>query len=91
MRNIESKNIPNCLKRYRKARGLQQKQVAKILGFKCASMISRWEKGSCLPNTINLFKLSILYRTLSDSLFIDLVRDIKSDIYQREERILSKR
>jgi transcriptional regulator with XRE-family HTH domain len=91
MKYNESKNIPNCLKRYRKARGLQQKQVAKILGFISASTISRWEKGSCLPNTINLFKLSILYRTLSDSLFIDLIRNMKSEIHQREERILNKR
>jgi len=91
MKNIKSKTIPNCLKRYRKARGLQQKQVAKILGFKCTSTISRWEKGYCMPNTINLFKLSIIYRTISDSLFIDLIRNLKSDIHQREEKILSKR
>ena len=91
MRNIEAKTIPNCLKRYRKARGFQQKDVARILGFISASTISRWEKGTCLPNTINLFKLAIIYRTTSDSLFIDLIRNIKSDIHKREDKILSKR
>ena len=91
MRNIKSKTIPNCLKRYRKARGFQQKEVAKILGFKCTSTISRWEKGTYLPSTINLFKLAILYRTISDSLFIDLIRNLKSDIHKREEKILNKR
>ena len=53
---MKEKNIPNSIKRYRKARGLQQKDVAKVLGLKSASMISRWEKGLCLPNTKNLFQ-----------------------------------
>ena len=37
---MKEKNIPNSIKRYRKARGLQQKDVAKVLGLKSASMIS---------------------------------------------------
>ena len=66
------KYIPNCLRRYRKARGLKQKDVAEILGIKSASMISRWENGLCLPSTMNLFRLASLYRRMTDALFIDL-------------------
>ena len=87
---MKEKNIPNCLKRYRKARRLQQKDVAKILGLKSASMISRWEKGLCLPNTRNLFKLAILYRTMSDALFIDVIKQMRNEIQKREQRVLRK-
>ena len=87
---MKEKNIPNCLKRYRKARGLQQKDVAKVLGLKSASMISRWEKGLCLPNTKNLFKLAILYRTMSDALFIDMIKQMRNEIQKREQRVLRK-
>ena len=82
-----SKNIPNCLKKYRKARGLKQQDVARILGIKSASMISRWEKGVCMPSAINLFKLAALYRVMVDPLFVDQLRKIKMDIYKKEEKI----
>ena len=51
-------------------------------------MISRWEKGTCLPNSLNIFRLSLLYRTLIDVLFIDLMRLLKEDIRKREEKVL---
>jgi len=87
---MKEKNIPNSIKRYRKARGLQQKDVAKVLGLKSASMISRWEKGLCLPNARNIFKLAILYRTMSDALFIDMIKQMRNDIQKREQRVLRK-
>ena len=90
MKKTKSK-IPNYLKKYRRIRGLKQKDVAKILGIKSASIISRWEKGVCLPNTLNLFRLSILYRTMSDALFIDLMRDLRDDFRKREEKILKQK
>jgi transcriptional regulator with XRE-family HTH domain len=88
MRNTKPRTIPNSLKRYRKARGLQQKEVAKILGIKNASMISRWEKGICLPSTMNLFRLAVVYRTMVDALYIDLLRASRADLHKREKRVL---
>lgn len=91
MVNTKPKKIPNSLKRYRKARGLKQKDVAKILELKNTSMISRWEKGIFLPNTINIFKLAIVYRTMTDALFPDLLKALKSDIQKREDKVLKCR
>lgn len=85
----QSKNIPNCLKKYRKARGLKQKDVARILSIKSASIISRWENGACKPSAINLFKLAALYRTMVDALFIDQLREIKKKILKREEKLIN--
>ncbi|MFQ5962653.1 MAG: helix-turn-helix transcriptional regulator [Candidatus Scalinduaceae bacterium] len=88
VKDINYKSIPNCLRRYRKISGLKQRDVAKILGLRSTSMISRWEKGACLPSSLNIFKLSLLYRTLVDALFIDLMRLLKADLRKREERVL---
>jgi transcriptional regulator with XRE-family HTH domain len=52
--------IHNRLKRFRKEKGLAQKDVARILGVKSSSMISRWERGASLPETLNVLKLAAL-------------------------------
>jgi len=91
MRNNDFKDIPNCLRKYRKARGLKQKDVAEILNLKSTGIISRWEKGICLPSPLNIFKLAALYRTLTDALFIDLIRMLKEKILRREEETLKKK
>ena len=83
------KNIPNCLRKYRRARNFTQRDVAKILNVKNASMISRWEKGVCLPSTINLLRLAVLYRTSAEALLIEHTRKIKPEIYKREEKYIN--
>ena len=87
MRDKEAKYIRNCLTKYRKARGLTQQDVAAILGLKCASLISRWESGSCLPSTTNLLRLAAIYRTMVDALYIDLLRSLKADLLERERSV----
>jgi len=86
-----NKFIPNCLRKYRKTRGLTQKDVARILRLKSASRISRWENGLCFPNLLSVFKLAILYRTMVDGLFIDLRQSLKKDIYKREMVLRDKK
>jgi len=88
MRKVEIKKIPNNLRRYRKAVGLKQKDVAEILNLKTAGMISRWEKGVCLPSLLNAIKLAGSYSVLVDALFFPLIRLIKRKIMERQEEIL---
>ena len=85
MKKVDFKKIPNNLRKYRKAIGLKQNDVARILDLKSASMISRWEKGVCLPSLLNTFKLAGLYSVLVDALFFPLIRLIKKKIMEREE------
>jgi len=85
------RRIPNSLKKYRKAAGLKQKDVAEILGLKSTSIISRWEKGVCLPKLLNIFRLALLYRTMVDALFIDLRRALINELRKREEKVLGNR
>lgn len=90
-KNTSSKNIPNSLRKYRRARGLKQKEVAEMLGLKSSSMISRWEKGAVLPKPLSIFKLAAIYRTMVDALFIDLLKAVKADMFRREEKILKSK
>jgi DNA-binding XRE family transcriptional regulator len=89
MQNVKHNNVPNCLRKYRRARGLKQSEVARILGLKSASIVSRWEKGVCLPSTVNALKLALIYRTLVDALYIDLLRALRPELRKREEKVLS--
>lgn len=84
------RNIPNSLRRYRRVRGMKQKEVARILGIKSASMISRWEKGITLPSTENAFKLAAIYRTMVDALYMDYLVRLKDEIRKREEVLIMK-
>lgn len=79
----------NHLRKYRKARGLKQTEVAAILGLRGTATISRWEKGVRLPDTLNVFKLAALYRTMPDALFLDLSRKLKSELLVKEEEVLN--
>ena len=88
MKKVDFKKVPNNLRKYRKAIGLKQKDVAKILNLKSAGMVSRWEKGRCLPSLVNAFKLAGLYCVLVDALFFPLIRAIKRKIMERQRQIL---
>jgi len=91
MRKVEHKKVPNNLRKYRKAIGLKQKDVARILNLKSAGMISRWEKGGCLPSLLNAFKLAGVYCVLVDALFFLLIRLIKRKIMEKQQDILRQR
>jgi transcriptional regulator with XRE-family HTH domain len=72
--------LPNQLRKYRKLRGLTQKQVSKILGLKSSSRISRWETGKCLPSVKNTIRLAIVLRVNADDLFWDLRKAILEEV-----------
>ncbi|HEY3489577.1 MAG TPA: helix-turn-helix transcriptional regulator [Candidatus Deferrimicrobiaceae bacterium] len=77
----------NLLRKHRKARGLKQKEVARLLGIKNTSLISRWENGERFPRPIKLFQLAIVYRTITEALYLDTVRQLREEIMKKEESI----
>ena len=85
MGRFDYRTLPNLLRKYRKVRGLQQGDAARLLGLS-RSRISRWEKGMCLPTLANAIKLAILYRVMVDALFDDLVRVLHKEVLSREEK-----
>ena len=78
----------NQLRKYRKARGLSQVEAARILGLKSTARLSRWENGSCMPTAMNMLWLAATYHTLTDALYIDVLREMRREIRRREEQVL---
>lgn len=58
--------IGRRLKQLRLAKKLEQQDVAKHMGYKSDSTISKWENGKNLPNGGKLTKLAILFDTTTD-------------------------
>jgi len=83
--------IPNSLKKHRKVLGYKQIDVALLLGFNNTARISRWEKGFSFPNTINLIKLSIIYRTFPNDLYFDLMLKLRHELLKKEGCVLINR
>ncbi|MBE7075355.1 MAG: helix-turn-helix transcriptional regulator [Clostridiales bacterium] len=61
-------NFAKNLKTERLAHNMTQKQVAEKIGIKTQSY-QAYEKGITLPTTVNLLKLSFLFRVSIDELF----------------------
>ena len=85
------KHIPNLLRKHRKLVGYKQSEVAEILDLKSANRISRWEKGQSAPGLLNLLKLSIIYSTLCDQLYEELIHSMRKEILNKKENVLKKR
>ena len=86
MANINYRELPNLLRKYRKVRGLRQNDVARLLGLS-RSRISRWEKGACIPTLVNAVRLALLYRVTVDALFDDLVHVLREEVHGREKNL----
>jgi len=86
MKKIDYKRIPNHLRKFRKVNGYTQEQVASFLGVHGPGVISRWEHGVRFPDPINVFRLAVLYRTMADALFIDLIRVLRTEMKAKWEK-----
>lgn len=71
----------------RKKMGFSQIRVARALGLKRTSVLSRYEHGTRVPSLANALKLEIVYRTPVAFLFSDLYLNLKHGIRSKEERI----
>lgn len=80
---MNTKPIANNLREYRTRVGLRQIDVAERLGLDYADRLSRWENGLNLPSIMNLFKLSILYKTSPERLYSELYQSIETNERRR--------
>ena len=76
----------NNLRKHRLLIGYKQNEVAKLLGLKSASRISRWEKGLAMPSVENLIKLSALYATLMNELYFEMYKTFQLNIRKKNVR-----
>ena len=69
---------PNSLRKYRKAAGLRQHEVACALGLNSIERISKWENGHSIPKGKNLLHLAMLYRVSPQQLFSEMYETMLS-------------
>lgn len=79
----ERRHIPNRLMMHRKLMRYTQRQVATLLELH-AAQLSQWENGVKLPSSINLIKLSIIYRTLPTELYFEYFQEQKEQLKVKE-------
>lgn len=61
---------PNSLRRYRKAAGLRQHDVARLIGLGGSTeRISKWENGAAVPHIKSLFRLAIVLKASPQELY----------------------
>jgi transcriptional regulator with XRE-family HTH domain len=73
----------NRLWQARRRAGLEQKQVARLLGHKTCDQISRYERGDRLPSLEIALKLEIILRVPVRELFPDLYEHCRAQISKR--------
>jgi transcriptional regulator with XRE-family HTH domain len=81
------KQKQNNLVLYRRRMGFTQKQVARLLGQRDASMVSHYEHGRALPPLAVALSLEVVYRVPVAFLFPDMYDELKRKIRQQEETL----
>ena len=67
--------------------GFTQKQVARLLGHRDASMVSHYEHGRALPPLRAALSLEIIYRTPVAFLFPAIYDQLRRQIREQEESL----
>lgn len=78
---------PNSLLIYRRRLGFTQKHVARLLGHRDTSMVSRYETGRSLPPLEVALKLEIIYRVPVAFLFPQAYEQLREALRRKETRL----
>jgi transcriptional regulator with XRE-family HTH domain len=77
----------NTLDIYRRRMGFTTRHVARLLGDRDTSRISKYERGHRLPELRNALRLGIILRVPVEFLFASLYDSLREQIRAEEERI----
>jgi transcriptional regulator with XRE-family HTH domain len=77
----------NALDIYRRRMRFSTRHVARLLGDKDVSRLSKYERGQRLPNLRNAFRLSAILRVPVEFLFPSLYDSLRNQIRAEEERM----
>lgn len=82
----ESRKIGRRLRRHRRLMRYKQLTVARRLGYNCCTQVSRWEQGKALPSLENAIKLSRLYGTTVNQLFLELHTTDDNELFPKPKK-----
>jgi transcriptional regulator with XRE-family HTH domain len=85
---MPAKNIRrNHLYRLRRIRGLGQKHLAVLLGYRSPSMVSRFENGVALPPLPAALLLEMALGARLPEIYVDLHQTLEQLILKRADRL----
>jgi transcriptional regulator with XRE-family HTH domain len=67
--------------------GFSQKRVARLLGHPNEQMLSRYERGRCLPPLMTALQLEIIYRVPLAFLSGRKYEELRKGIREKEEKL----
>ena len=77
----------NHLCAMRRIRGLRQKQLARLLGYRNRSVIARFEGGHRLPPLKTALLLELVLGARLPELYVDLYEQLRQTILKRADRL----
>ena len=77
----------NHLYTLRRIRGLQQKQLAGLLGYRGTSTVSRLEAGHVLPPLKVALLMELALGARLQEMYVDLARELETLILRRSKRL----
>lgn len=85
--DMNGRKIHNALRIARRRRGLSRKQVARLLGYKDVSTVTRLEQGTLAPSLKIVLTLEALYRTPIAFLYPELYASIRDHLRSLEAHL----
>lgn len=86
-----SQPLPCYLRSYRRRAGLSQREVARLLGHKEASSLSRFEQADRIPSLEAALILERVFDVRITELFPELGVKVDALVYDRTDKLLRER
>jgi len=87
---MSSQRLDNYLRAHRKNSGLTQEEVAFLLGFDNANLVSRYEKRQRMPPVQTALAYEAIFGIPIAELFAGLQRKIVSDVEKRRSELSTR-
>src|SRR5712692_10173166 len=87
---MRSQQLDNYLRAYRKNSGLTQEEVAFLLGFSNANLVSRYEKRQRMPPVQTALAYEAIFGIPIAELFAGVRQKIVSDVQKRRSELTTR-
>lgn len=91
MEGSSFRRYPNRIKQFRLEKGLTQRELARVLGYKSVSSLSHMEAGKKLPSIRTAIKLEIALQRFIGDIFPRLYRETRTPVARRREKLYKER
>lgn len=81
------KKHKSLLRTHRKRSGLSQKELANLLGYRNAAVVSRLERGQCPPRLWQFLALEVIFGKALAELFPPLFVNVEDDVMRRAYKL----